>query len=97
MPDVEPLVRKRTAFLEGKPTTYVIDNAFEADVYGPLNVGLQEIALGLATPEQVANRVQQAFDTVVPLTAINVNVGLAAKPSRFAATATHGMTPRGRF
>ena len=34
-----------------------------AEVYGPLNVGLQEIALGLATPEQVANRVQQAFDT----------------------------------
>lgn len=60
--DVEPLVRKRLAFLEGRPTTYVIDNAFEADVYGPLNVGLQEIALGLATPEQVAQRVQQAFD-----------------------------------
>lgn len=60
--DVEPLVRKRMSFLEGRPASYVIDNVFVADVYGPLNVGLQEIALGLATPEQVANRVQQAFD-----------------------------------
>jgi len=60
--DVEPLVRKRLAFLEGRPTTYVFDDRFVADVYGPLNVGLQEIALGLATPEQVAERVQRAFD-----------------------------------
>lgn len=60
--DVEPLVRKRMSFLEGRPASYVIDNVFVADVYGPLNVGLQEIALGLATPEQVAGRVQQAFD-----------------------------------
>lgn len=60
--DVEPLVRKRLNFLEGRPVTYVIDNAFVADVYGPINVGLQEIALGLTTPEQLANRVQEAFD-----------------------------------
>lgn len=59
---LEPLAMKRTQFLIGRPGTYVIDNVFVADVYGPLNVGLQEIALGLATPEQVAQRVQQAFD-----------------------------------
>ena len=42
--------------------TYVLDNVLAGDVYGPLNVGLQEIGLGLATPEEVAQRVQDAFD-----------------------------------
>lgn len=60
--DVEPLVHKRMNFLGDRPASYVIDNVFDPEVYGPLNVGLQEIALGLATPEQVAQRVQQAFD-----------------------------------
>jgi raffinose/stachyose/melibiose transport system substrate-binding protein len=43
-------------------TTVVIDGAFHADVYTPINDGLQEIGLGAKTPQQVANEAQQAFD-----------------------------------
>jgi len=61
--NLEPLVRERLAFY-GKIEvgTYVLDNVLAGDVYGPLNVGLQEIGLGLATPMEVAERVQAAFD-----------------------------------
>ncbi len=61
--NLEPLVQERLAFY-GKIEvgTYVLDNVLAGDVYGPLNVGLQEIGLGLATPEEVAQRVQDAFD-----------------------------------
>jgi raffinose/stachyose/melibiose transport system substrate-binding protein len=43
-------------------TTVVIDGAFHADVFTPINDGLQEIGLGAKTPQQVANEAQQAFD-----------------------------------
>ncbi|NLM39800.1 MAG: extracellular solute-binding protein [Firmicutes bacterium] len=61
--NLEPLVQERLAFY-GKVDvgTYVLDNVLAGDVYGPLNVGLQEIGLGLATPAEVAQRVQDAFD-----------------------------------
>ncbi len=59
---LEPLAVKRIDFLAGRSTVEVIDNVFVADVYGPINVGLQEMAIGLTTPEQLARRVQAAYD-----------------------------------
>lgn len=61
--NLEPLVQERLAFYpKVEVGTYVLDNVLAGDVYGPLNVGLQEIGLGLATPAEVAQRVQEAFD-----------------------------------
>ena len=59
---LEPLAQTRAEFYGAFGGTYVIDNVFDASVYLPINVGLQEIGLGLATPEQVAARVQKAYD-----------------------------------
>lgn len=42
--------------------TVVIDSAFEGPVYTPLNDGLQAIAMGSQTPEEVAQVTQAAFD-----------------------------------
>ena len=43
-------------------STCVIDDAFHADVYEPINDGLVELGLGSKTPEQVAADVQRAYD-----------------------------------
>jgi raffinose/stachyose/melibiose transport system substrate-binding protein len=43
--------------------TAVVDNAFHADVWTPINDGLEEIGMGTKTPGQVAETVQKAFDT----------------------------------
>ena len=59
---LEPLAQERVKFYGRIGGTRVLDDVFEAQVYGPLNVGLQEIGLGLATPEEVAARVQRAMD-----------------------------------
>lgn len=61
--NLEPLVQERLR-VYGKigNGTYVLDNVLAGDVYGPLNVGLQEIGLELATAEEVAEKVQVAFD-----------------------------------
>ena len=59
---LEPLAQTRAGFYGAYGGTYVLDNVLEASVYLPINVGLQEIGLGLATPEQVAARVQKAYD-----------------------------------
>lgn len=59
---LEPLAQERAEFYGRVAGTYVLDDILDAKVYGPLNVGLQEIGLGLATPEQVAASVQRAFD-----------------------------------
>jgi raffinose/stachyose/melibiose transport system substrate-binding protein len=42
--------------------TVVIDGAFHADVFTPINDGLAEIGLGAKTPQQVAQEAQAAFD-----------------------------------
>lgn len=60
---LEPLAQERVRFYGRFQGTYVMDNVFDAKVILPLNVGLQEIGLGMSTPEQVADRVQKAFDT----------------------------------
>jgi raffinose/stachyose/melibiose transport system substrate-binding protein len=59
---LEPLAQIRAEFYGAFAGTYVLDNVLEATVYLPINVGLQEIGLGLATPEQVAAKVQKAYD-----------------------------------
>ena len=60
---LEPLVIERIRYYEDiLVTTEVIDNIFEGEVYTPINIGLQEIGLGFATPMEVAQRTQEAFD-----------------------------------
>lgn len=60
---LEPLVLERIRYYEDIGVyTEVLDNIFEGEVYNPINVGLQEIGLGLATPMEVAQRVQEAMD-----------------------------------
>lgn len=60
---LEPLAQERARFYGQFGGTYVLDNALHAQVYGPLNIGLQEIGLGISTPEQVAAKVQKAFES----------------------------------
>ncbi len=60
---LEPLAQERARFYGKFKGTYVLDNVLHAKVYGPLNVGLQEIGLGISTPEQVAATVQRAYDS----------------------------------
>jgi len=60
---LEPLAQERAQFYGKFGGTYVLDNVLHAQVYGPLNVGLQEIGLGLSTPEQVAAKVQKALES----------------------------------
>ena len=43
-------------------STVVIDGAFDASVFTPLNDGLQAIGMGTATPEEVAEIVQAALE-----------------------------------
>lgn len=59
---LEPLAQTRAKFYGEYGGTYVLDNVLGASVYLPINVGLQEIGLGLATPEQVAANTQKAYD-----------------------------------
>ena len=60
---LEPLQVERAGFYGKYKGTYVIDGVMDAMVWKPINVGLQEIGLGLATPEQVAEKVQKGYDT----------------------------------
>lgn len=61
--NIEPLVVERIRYYDDiEVYTEVLDNVLEGEVYLPLNVGLQEIGLGLATPMEVAERVQEALE-----------------------------------
>lgn len=61
--DLEPLVIERIRYYEDiASTTYVLDDIFAGEIYQPLNIGLQEIGLGFATPMEVAERTQEALD-----------------------------------
>jgi len=42
--------------------TIIIDAVFHSEIYGPINYGLTEIAMGRKTPQQLAAEVQRAFD-----------------------------------
>ncbi|BAS26268.1 ABC transporter substrate-binding protein [Limnochorda pilosa] len=59
---LEPLAQERSQFYGGLTGTYVLDNVLDPKVYVPINVGLQEIGLGISSPRQVAESVQKAFD-----------------------------------
>ncbi len=61
--NLEPIAQARGKFYgEISATTYVLDGVLDPKVYSPINIGLQEIGLGKATPQQVAERTQKAFD-----------------------------------
>ncbi|NLJ79990.1 MAG: extracellular solute-binding protein [Firmicutes bacterium] len=62
--DVEPILEERIFNFYNliEADTYILDDFFEADVFMPINIGLQEIGLGLATPAEVAEATQEAFD-----------------------------------
>jgi raffinose/stachyose/melibiose transport system substrate-binding protein len=59
---LEPLAQERARFYGAFKGTCVLDNELDAKVYAPINTGLQEIGLGVATPEQVAANVQKAYE-----------------------------------
>ncbi|MEW6229629.1 MAG: extracellular solute-binding protein [Bacillota bacterium] len=60
---LEPLAQERARIYGKFKGTYVLDDVLDPQVFGPLNVGLQEVGLGISTPEQVAAKVQKAFDS----------------------------------
>ncbi len=60
---LEPFAQERAAFYGKFKGTYVLDNVLDGKVYTPLNVGLQEIGLGISTPKQVAAAVQAAYNS----------------------------------
>lgn len=59
---LEPLAQARALFYGKYGGTYVLDDIFPAEVFGPINVGLQEIGLGFSTPEEVAATAQRALE-----------------------------------
>jgi raffinose/stachyose/melibiose transport system substrate-binding protein len=62
VPNLEPISQTRAKFYENYTGTYVLDGVLDAKVYAPINIGLQEIGLGTATPAQVAEKTQKAFE-----------------------------------
>ncbi|WP_304222990.1 ABC transporter substrate-binding protein [Gracilinema caldarium] len=62
VPNLEPISQTRAKFYENYKGTYVLDGVLDAKVYAPINIGLQEIGLGTATPAQVAEKTQKAFE-----------------------------------
>jgi raffinose/stachyose/melibiose transport system substrate-binding protein len=59
---LEPLQKAALALLRGYETGFVaIDEVFPAEVYIPLNDGLQELGMGTKTSGEVAQTVQSAF------------------------------------
>lgn len=62
---LEPLTLKLRQFYAAAPrTTYVLDGVLDPTVFGPLNDGLQGIALGAQTPAEVAALMQKAQDAL---------------------------------
>lgn len=60
---LEPLVNERLRYYSLMESgTYVLDSVLAGEVYLPINIGLQEIGLNLATPMEVAERTQEAYD-----------------------------------
>ena len=59
---LEPLGVARAAFYAKTTGSYVLDGVLDPKIITPLNIGLQEIGLGKAKPEEVAAKVQKAYD-----------------------------------
>lgn len=61
--NLEPLQKAGVALAnEYSVGTHVIDGVFAAEVHIPINKGLQEIGMGIKTPQEVAQTVQRAFE-----------------------------------
>lgn len=61
--NLEPIIKTRIAYYDQIQTsTYVIDDIFVGDIHLPINIGLQEIGLGVSTPMEVAETVQEAYE-----------------------------------
>ncbi|TFG85271.1 MAG: extracellular solute-binding protein [Spirochaetales bacterium] len=58
---LEPIQQANAAF-SAAAGSYVLDGVLDAKVYTPINIGLQEIVLGIKTPAQVAADTQKAFE-----------------------------------
>lgn len=64
--DLEPISRQQSSlYPPHHKASLVLDSIFEPHVIAYINTGLQEIALGAATPEETAARIQQAFDSSI--------------------------------
>lgn len=59
---LEPLAQERAEFYGRIGGTHVLDDKIPPEICIPLNIGLQEIGLGLATPVEVARSVQAAYN-----------------------------------
>ena len=59
---LEPLAQERAEFYGRITGTHVLDDKIPPEICIPINIGLQEIGLGLATPVEVARNVQAAYD-----------------------------------
>lgn len=60
---LEPFAKERARFSTSSyNATWVLDDKLDASIVTPLNNGLQEIGLGISTPEQVAAVTQKAYD-----------------------------------
>lgn len=57
--EMEPILDERINHFYNRieADTYILDSFFEAEVFMPINIGLQEIGLGLATPAEVAENI----------------------------------------
>ncbi|MCL6613315.1 MAG: extracellular solute-binding protein [Firmicutes bacterium] len=60
---LEPLAQERARFYGRFKGCYVLDNVLDPKVYTPINIGLQEIGMGVSTPEKVAANIQKALET----------------------------------
>ena len=64
--DPELVITKMMAFHDSiENTNAVLDGVLESTVYSVINSGLQEIGLGIKTPEQVASATQEAMDAQI--------------------------------
>ena len=62
-PAMKPLEAARASFYQAHNGTPVLDASLDTQVFTPLAKGLQELGLGRSTPEEVAARVQKAFES----------------------------------
>ncbi len=59
---LEPIAQERAEFYGKVTGTYVLDDKLPPEIFTKINIGLQEIGLGLATPVEVARSVQAAYE-----------------------------------
>lgn len=57
--DLPHIIKQQVELSQTAGNTQAIDGIFSEDVYTSINVGIQEIVAGTATPEEVARRLEQ--------------------------------------